>query len=100
MKIKLNKETAQEIVAGWAEGWEQVEEAVVDTSRWSIHYEAIHKRESDGKHFLFHFSRGATEQQYESPYEYDGAEIEVSEVRPVKRIVRAWEEVSDGTTEA
>lgn len=50
----------------------------IGTSRWSVQHRRVFKR--DGKLYETHYSRGATEQQDESPYEHDPEEIECAEV--------------------
>lgn len=55
---------------------------IVDTSRWSIHYTLVFSY--DGKFYQTQYSRGATESQDESPFEYDADMIECSEVVPVE----------------
>lgn len=88
--IKIKKEDAQELiylgdlaVADWPElGYklQLVHSELLDTSRWSHHYEAVFKDVDSGKLYRTHYSSGATECQDESPYEYDGDEIEFEEV--------------------
>ena len=41
----------------------------------------------DGKYFMTKYSRGATESQYEEPFEYDGDEIDCIEVEPRELLV-------------
>lgn len=83
-KIKVSKETAQELIEDY------VQETIVDTSRWSIEYEAIVQHE--GKHYRVFYSRGATEYQDEQPFEYD-KEVELTEVHQVEKLVKVWENV-------
>lgn len=67
-----------------------VQEELVDTSRWSLYYEIIFKLED--KFYKTYYSTAATEQQYESPWEYE-KEIECWEVE--KKIVptETWVDV-------
>lgn len=67
---------------------EVVVNEVIETTRWSIIYYIVFK--VDGKYFSSSYSRGATEMQDESPYEYEGDEIECDEVFPVERIVTEY----------
>lgn len=69
---------------------EVISDEITDTSRWSIHYEMIFK--TDGKYFRTHYSRGATECQDESPYEYAADDIECTEVIPVEKTVIVYED--------
>jgi hypothetical protein len=62
---------------------------MVDTSRWSIHYQMIFINTEDGKFYRSSYS--STESQDESPYEYDGDDIECVEVFPRKVMVTIYE---------
>lgn len=68
-----------------------VEHSISDTSRWSVHYDWVF--EHDGKFYESSYSVGATEQQEEYPYEYDGDEIECREVVPVKKTITVYEPI-------
>lgn len=59
--------------------------ALIDTSRWSEIYEQVFL--FNEKYYRTSYSTGATEQQDESPYEYDPEEIECEEVVP-KEVVK------------
>lgn len=61
---------------------------IVDTSRWSNHYELVFAHE--GKFYRTYYSVGATEQQDEGPWEYDGDEIECVEVVEKEVTVTQW----------
>ena len=71
---------------------EVIENKIIETSRWSIHYRMIFKTE-DGGLFETFYERGATEMQDQQPYEYDSDEIECSEVKPVKTVVTIYERI-------
>jgi len=47
-----------------------IEDKIIDTTRWSVLHDIIFK-DKDGKHYSGNYSCGATEQQDESPWEYD-----------------------------
>lgn len=68
-----------------------VVDEITDTSRWSTHHRVVFKL--GGKYYESHYSRGATEMQDESPYEYDGEWIKVTEVAPVPVTVTKYEPV-------
>lgn len=53
---------------------------ITGKSRWSIDYECVFKL--GGKFYRTYYSEGATEEQYESPYEYEGEWVKVTEVVP------------------
>ena len=70
---------------------EIISDQIIENTRWSILHERIFKH--DGKFYQTIYSVGATEIQDESPYEYDGDEIECTEVRPVEKVVTVYEPV-------
>ena len=70
---------------------EIISDQIIENTRWSILHERIFKH--DGKFYQTIYSVGATEIQDESPYEYDGDEIECTEVRPVEKVVIVYEPV-------
>ncbi|PAE24116.1 hypothetical protein CHI10_14595 [Bacillus sp. 7894-2] len=71
----------QDIVWGCDIGGSHViYDKITDTGRWSEYHECVF--ELNGKTYMTDYSRGATEMQDESPYEYDGEWIEVTEVVP------------------
>jgi len=88
--MKFDKKYLQNVV--WSEEGEIIENKIIETSRWSIHYRMIFKTE-DGRLFETFYERGATEMQDQQPYEYDSDEIECSEVKPVKTVVTIYERI-------
>ena len=70
-KLNLTREQAVDLLDGDSEEFKIIKDEIVDTSRWSNIYEIIIQRISDGKYFKDSYSVGATEQQDESPWEYD-----------------------------
>ena len=94
MKLKLSVEDARNAVWDDHEDFEPVEEKIVDTSRWSIHYEKIMKHVPSGKLFRAYYSRGATECQEERPFEYED-EVEFVEVRAYDEPTIIYLEVRD-----
>lgn len=91
--MKFAKKDLQEMVYEESERFIKAEEDVVDTDRWSIHYKVIFKDEDTGKYYKSYFSKGATEYQDESPYEYDDDEIECCEVEQKEVLIKTWVEV-------
>lgn len=65
-----------------------VEEEVVDHTRWSVVYRIVFR--FNDKFYSSHYSVGATEQQDESPYEYDPEEIECPEVKEEQKLVTVY----------
>lgn len=82
-KMKFKKGDLQSLAWDDApKGFEIIENEVFETGRWCIHYELIFK--FDGKFYITDYSKGATEYQDESPFEYEKDEIECEEVFPVE----------------
>ena len=73
--------------------FEILENEIQDSSRWSIHYNLIFKVLETGKIYETYYSVGATECQEESPFEYEGDEIEVTEVEPYEVTVIKYKAV-------
>ena len=71
------------------DGGETVENTITGKSRWAIHYRRVFKHEE--KFYATTYSTGATEQQYDPPYEYEPDEIECPEVWPVNKTVVVYE---------
>lgn len=90
MKKKFKREIMRDILDG-GDG-EVILNEIADLGRWSVHYELTFKYED--KIWFAHYSIGATEQQDESPWEYED-EVECLEVRPVEKIVTVYEPVKD-----
>ena len=62
---------------------------MVDTTRWSIIYEIVVKRLSDGKFFQDAYKVGATESQDEGPYEYSNPNF--TQVFPIEKTFIVYE---------
>lgn len=69
-----------------------IEDAVVENDRWSIEHEIVFEHE--GKFYKTWYSVGATEMQYESPWEYVNA---VACIQVEKKLVQVeqWAPVED-----
>lgn len=59
-----------------------VRDDIIDTTRWSIVHELVFSY--DGKFYQTTYSVGATEQQDESPFQYEDDQIDCTEVEPVE----------------
>lgn len=57
-----------------------IKDEIYETGRWSNYHKCVFK--IGDKYYSTEYSVGATEMQDESPYEYDGEWIEVTEVVP------------------
>ena len=82
-KLILTSEQGRDIVYGDDSNFVTIEDKIVGTRRWSIEYEIVVQRKTDGKYFKDGYRRGATESQDESPYEY--SEPNFTEVFPVTK---------------
>jgi len=60
---------------------------IIDHSRWSVIHNIVFEHE--GKFYQTGYSVGATESQYESPWEYDD-EVECTEVELKEVMVKQW----------
>lgn len=67
------------------EGYKIMENLLEDHSRWGLQYCMVFKYED--KYYRTHYSRGATEYQDESPYEYEAKVVPCTLVEP-KEVVR------------
>lgn len=86
--MEFKKQWLQDLVWEDVEDGEIIENDVVDTSRWSIHYNLVFK--FNDKFYNTSYSRGATESQYEDPFEYEDDEIECVEVAPVTKTITIY----------
>ena len=89
--MKFKKEFMQKVAYDEAEGVKIIENNIVDNSRWSVIHKIVFS--FNGKFYESSYSIGATEQQDESPYEYDNEEIECSEVKPVNKTTIVYEKI-------
>lgn len=85
----FTKEFLLDVLSKDAEGAEIIEDEMYDKSRWSLHYWLIFKFED--KFYGVGYSRGATEYQDESPWEYDGDNIETFEQVQVTKTIITYE---------
>ncbi len=88
--LKLKPSEGRNIVFGYDKNFTQIENEIVDHSRWSVHHRIVVQRKSDQKFFVGYYSDGATESQDEDPYEYDEF-AEFTEVKPVEKTVIVYE---------
>ena len=69
-----------------------VSDEITGTTRWSILHSLVFKYK-DGKTYRTSYSVGATESQYEGPWEYDSGSVECFLVEEVEKVVKVWEAV-------
>lgn len=67
---------------------EVVDDEVYDNSRWSVHHRMIFKH--GDKHYMVDYSRGATEQQDERPFEYSPVDVPCIEVEEKEVVIRQF----------
>lgn len=89
-QLKFDRDTAIEILDGDHDDFLTVEDELVDTRRWSLDYRLVVAQVTTGKYFEAFYSVGATEQQDESPWEYE-KEVTFTEVRPVEKVITVYE---------
>jgi hypothetical protein len=73
-----------------AQGAEVISDTIGDTGRWSVHHTLIFKFED--KFYRSYYSRGATENQDEHPFEHDN-EVHCVQVAPFERPVIVYEPI-------
>ena len=66
-----------------------VENKITENTRWSVCFDLIF--ECDGKFYKTDYSKGATESQEESPFQYADEMIECDEVVPVQKTITVYE---------
>jgi hypothetical protein len=76
-----------------SEDFEFIDSELIDTSRWSIIYEAILKHTESGKYFKTpNYRVGATESQDEQPFEYED-KVLLKEVEQKEVTIKQWVKV-------
>lgn len=91
--VKFAREFMRNVLWGDVEGTRVIEDTITGTGRWSIYHRIIF--EYEGTFYSTSYSEGATEQQDESPWEYQ-REVECIVVRPVTKPVVVYEAIEDG----
>lgn len=77
------KEQLQELLYDDNDDLEIVEDKIIEHTRWSVIHEIVFRDKTENKYYITQYSRGATEQQDESPFEYDNDKIECREVEKI-----------------
>ena len=90
--ILKTKEEMQNILYEDDETAEIISNKITDHDRWTVSYKLIFKQ--DNKFYRTFYSVGATEQQDESPWQYE-AEVKCYEVKAVEKTVIVYEDVED-----
>ena len=87
---QFKKDALLEMLDGDAETLVKVSDTITGKSRWSLNHELVFKEVATGRFFCTHYSKGATEQQDESPFEYEPDDVEVTEVFPIEKTVTIY----------
>ena len=85
MKVTKNKTLSLAILHGDAPGWTIVSNKFVDQRRWNTDYTVVVK-DPEGLYWQADYSRGSTEIQDESPWEYEES-VTWTQVAPRERTV-------------
>lgn len=94
MSIKFRRDDLLDLIWGDADdNWEIISDEISDHGRWSVSHALIFSVE--GKTYITYYSVGATESQNETPWQYDGDEIDCYPVRAVEKVVTVWERVPE-----
>lgn len=67
---------------GYPVNFQLVHAKMIDTSRWDHIHERVYEDLNTGKFYRTTYRVGATECQDTRPYEYDGEEVDFTEVEP------------------
>jgi hypothetical protein len=89
--MKLSKEEGRLVVYGDHEDWVTVKEEILETTRWSVLNLGVFMHIPTATHYEISWSVGATEYQYEPPF--DCYEPELYEVEETEQVVTVWERV-------
>lgn len=86
--MKIKKEHARNIIHGYHDHWETIEEKVIDQDRWTVNYEGVFKHIPTGNFYLTYWSVG-----YDEPPENYilSDEVEFTEVQQVEKLIKVWE---------
>ena len=93
--MKLTVEEATRIINDDHVLWKaETSEEMVDHHRWSISMYRVFKHIPSGKYYGIAWMRGATEQQWQEPFEGE-TEVDVMEVKAVSKVVTDWVPVGE-----
>ena len=88
--LNLTKQEALDLVwEGSNEVFEVISDTIISHSRWGVNHKIIIKRISDNKFFSDIYSKGATEDKDEAPFEH--REPNFREVFPVEKMITVYE---------
>jgi hypothetical protein len=81
------EELRELIWEGETDNLKLIRNEITGNSRWSIHHEIVFLEKTTNKLYITGYLVGATEQQDERPFQYDGEEIECSEAEAYEKTV-------------
>lgn len=84
------KQTLLDILWRETDDYKTISNEIIDHSRWSVIHELIFQAIATNKYYRVEYAVGATESQDETPWQYDGDEIECEEVVPVEQTVTVY----------
>lgn len=94
----LTQDDAREIVFEAKEDWTKIEASIDSTGRWNENWSGVFLHEPTDTYWSTYWSRGATEQQPNGPFEYE--EPDFTQVYPTVRIKKGWTTDEDSAVEA
>jgi len=77
----LTAQEARDILYSENEAFEVEVDEIIRTERWSVHHRLVVYNLQTSKYYMCTYSKGATENQDEQPWEYD-KEVEFVQVEP------------------
>lgn len=78
--MKFKKDDLKDIIGNDHADAEQIKSRMVGQRRWVTEYEHIFLWKPTGQYFVTYYDSGSTENCDTRPYEFEGDEIEVTEV--------------------
>ena len=93
--MKLEAKEARNIVWDDHDDWDEVAGTRTEekNGRWDLLCSAVFCHKTTGKNYMLYWSAGATEMQYQEPYEYENDTAAI-EVELKEKVVKAWVKVS------
>ena len=80
--MKFKKQFLKDLIYGDCEDYiaEKISDDIISHERWTVVHRMVFK--TGGKFYVINYGDGATEQQDQSPFEYEPDPIECVEVEP------------------
>lgn len=93
-KLILPVDEAENIIWSDHPDWEEIQTEITSQGRWDTYYEGVFKHMPTNKFYSVCWSKGSTEYQDVGLFEGE-KEVEFIEVRPIEKMVIAYEVVND-----